>query len=266
MTALIPALERVRVGSVGCDYVRMDEFIALCEKWLVGDSLHHIVTLNPEMIMQAERDPAFREAVHAASLKVPDGAGLIWARWYLRSQQWLLLPSLLAFTFQSVERVTGVDAVMEIARLCEARKLPIYLLGGALLQTKKTAQLLRIRWPQLTVHTSSEHAFDSEGPPAILEDIAAKKPAALLVAYGSPRQTVWIERHRDKLASVRVALGVGGAFAILSEELPRAPRLLRMLNMEWLWRLYLEPNRLPRIFKATVLFPLLVARQKRKRV
>jgi N-acetylglucosaminyldiphosphoundecaprenol N-acetyl-beta-D-mannosaminyltransferase len=82
------------------------------------------------------------------------------------------------------------------------------------------------------------------------------------VAYGAPKQTIWIEQQRGTLSSVRIAVGVGGAFAMLSENLPRAPRLLRQANLEWLWRLYLEPGRLPRIVQATVQFPLRMHQQK----
>ncbi len=263
MTIRTPADERIRIGSVWCNFMRREGFTKLCGTWLISGPFHHVVTLNPEMIMQAERDPAFKGALRAAELRVPDGAGLIWARWYLRSKQWMLAPSLLAFLFQPVERVTGVDAVMELARLCNTHALAIYLLGGAGAQTGKTAQLLRGHWPKLIVHTSPRHTFTLDGPRTIIADIQEKQPAVLLVAYGSPLQTLWIEHHRNKLSSVRIAVGVGGAFAMLSEELPRAPRMLRMLNLEWLWRLYLEPSRLPRIWQATVRFPLLVARQKR---
>lgn len=255
--------ERIRIGPVWCDFMSMEAFVALCDRWIVSHAFHHVVTLNPEMIMEAQHDVAFRDAVGAADVRVPDGAGLIWARWYLRSAQWLLIPSLLAFLFQRVERVAGVDAVLELARLCDTRSASLYLLGGTGPQTRATAHLLRERWPQLTVHVSPEHSFTLDGPETILTDIAQKQPTVLLVAYGSPRQTVWIHRYRDRFPSVRIALGVGGAFAILGEKLPRAPRLLRRLNLEWLWRLYLEPGRLPRIWRATVRFPLLIAHQKR---
>lgn len=263
MISQIIAGERIRVGSVWCDFMRMEEFVALCNSWLTSNAFHHVVTLNPEMVMQAERNPLFRDAVQSADVRVPDGAGLIWARWYLRSEQWTLVPSLLAFLFQPVERVAGVDTVMELARLCNLHTLPLYLLGGAAAQTHKTARVLLKRWPQLVVHTSPSHEYSHDGPTEIVADIQKKKPAVLLVAYGSPRQTLWIERHKQALQGVTIAVGVGGAFAILSEELPRAPRVLRKLNVEWLWRLYLEPSRLPRIWEATISFPYLIALRKK---
>jgi N-acetylglucosaminyldiphosphoundecaprenol N-acetyl-beta-D-mannosaminyltransferase len=124
--------------------------------------------------------------------------------------------------------------------------------------------LLKERFPKLTVATSANHRYDATGPAAILADINDKRPDLLFVAYGAPAQTVWIEANKNKLPSVKLAMGVGGAFAILSEDTPRAPSLLRRLNLEWLWRLVLEPSRVPRIWQATVKFPLFVHAAKKK--
>lgn len=258
-------VETLQLGQVSCDFIRQDAFQAWCEQLLQTTpppALQHVVTLNPEMVMLAEEQPTFREAVKQADLRVPDGAGLIWAQWYIRSQFWSLIPSLIAFSFRDVERITGVDTVWLVARLCARFSQPLYLLGGTLLQVKETARQLQQQLPKLTVFTSPDHAFDIDGPATILADIQQKKPAVLLVAYGPLKQIPWIEQHRHSLPQVRLAVGVGGAFAILSEERPRAPKFLRQLNLEWLWRLLLEPTRLPRIWAATVRFPLMIARQK----
>jgi len=257
-------IEQLRLAHVGCDYVRRNDFLRLCERWLTqtAGSFNHIVTLNPEMVLLAEERTAFREAVNAAELRVPDGAGIVWARWFIRSRFWSLWPSLLAFPFVMVERITGVDSVEALASLCEKQGVPMYLLGGTQTQVVTTAQYLRKKYPRLTVDTSADHTFALDGPPAILTDIQEKQPGVLLVAYGAPRQTEWIERHRNDLPSVRIAMGVGGAFAILSEDRPRAPKFLQRLNLEWLWRLILEPSRLPRIWRATVRFPVLIQQQK----
>jgi exopolysaccharide biosynthesis WecB/TagA/CpsF family protein len=53
-------------------------------------------------------------------------------------------------------------------------------------------------------------------------------------------------------------MGVGGSFDMWADELPRAPAALRTLGLEWAWRLALEPRRLPRMFRAAVVFPLRV--------
>lgn len=256
--------EERTLGHVACHVLSKDDFRQLCQAWLSEPDFHHVVTLNPEMVMQAETDQSFRKALMAADVRVSDGAGIIWAQWYLRSDFWPLIPSLLGFLFHTVERITGVDAILTLAALAQESKQSVYLLGGTPSQNEKTAARLRRLFPELSLFSAPDHRFDLNGPQAIVADIQARQPAVLLVAYGAPKQTLWIKQLRAQLSSVRIAIGVGGAFGILAEERPRAPRLLRRLNLEWLWRLGLEPRRLPRIWQATVQFPLLIKRQKER--
>jgi len=267
MTAHLPraqtrAVDHLQLGKLVCDFMSRDTFLAICKEWLNSNHFHHVITLNAEMAVQAEWDGEFQAAAEAADARIPDGAGLLWAQWYIRSQFWALMPSLVAFLFRRVERIPGVELVRDLARMCQEQKKPIYLLGGTKAQVEATAARLQREFPNLKIGVSSGHEFDISGPPEILGDIQRLKPAVLLVAYGVPKQTLWIEQHRENLPSVRIAAGVGGAFAILSEDTPRAPLALQKLNMEWLWRLILEPRRLPRIWKAVVTFPRLIAKQK----
>lgn len=254
--------EQVLIGNVPCDFLSRQEFELLCSEWLADNHFHHVVTLNPEMIMQATHDHAFLTALKTADIRIPDGAGLIWARWFLRSPAWSLWGSLLSFFFVNAERVTGVDTIMFLAKFCATHALPMYLLGGTPGSLLASTQFLQRTWPDLVIFTSRSHEFSLTGPADIVKDIEQKAPAVLLVAYGAPKQSVWIEKYRHQLPSVRIAVGVGGAFAILGEELPRAPRWLRQINLEWLWRLYLEPSRASRIWTAVIQFPRLVKKQK----
>ena len=257
-------IDRYRIGPVISDFLETADFKKLCRQWLAGEQFRHVVTLNPEMVRRAERDTFFRAAVAAADIRVPDGSGIIWARWYLRSNFWSLGASLAAFPFIAIKQITGVETIMMLAQLCSQSGQAIYLLGASWQQRQSTAKVMTSAYPELIVQLSApEH--DSPGTEvAVVEDIAAKQPAVLLVAYGAPQQSLWIEQHRAIFADIRIAVGVGGAFSILSETTPRAPRLMRKMNLEWFWRLILQPQRLPRIWQATVRFPLLIRQQKKR--
>lgn len=254
--------EQLPIGKTRCDYVTEESFFSLVDLWLRSNTFHHVVTLNPEMVIMAEHDTKFREAINRAEIRVPDGSGLIWARWYVRSEFWSLLPSLFAFLFRSADRLSGVDSIVHLCELALKADQAVYLLGGTKYQNTHTQEYIKFRFPELRVYSAPPHTFTMNGPTEIIQDIQEKKPGVLLVAYGAPKQSVWIENNRDALPSVRVAVGVGGAFAIISEDRPRAPLFFRRRNLEWLWRLFLEPSRLPRIWNAVVRFPLLVHQQK----
>jgi N-acetylglucosaminyldiphosphoundecaprenol N-acetyl-beta-D-mannosaminyltransferase len=80
----------------------------------------------------------------------------------------------------------------------------------------------------------------------------------LLVAFGAPRQDLWIAEHGKELPpSVKVAMGVGGVFDYLSGRVLLAPALVRRLGLEWLFRLIMQPWRWKRILQVLV-FGLLV--------
>jgi N-acetylglucosaminyldiphosphoundecaprenol N-acetyl-beta-D-mannosaminyltransferase len=68
----------------------------------------------------------------------------------------------------------------------------------------------------------------------------------LLVAFGAPKQELWIDRLRDQL-EVSVAVGVGGAFDYLAGRVPRAPVWMRRAGLEWLHRLVRQPWRARRM-------------------
>ncbi len=266
-------VESVKIGSVAGDFLEHEEWLKLIDGWVGGNRGRphttgirgkHIVTLNPEMVMRAETDGEFRRALERADLRIPDGAGLIWARWYLRSEGWLLAPSLLIFLGQRVRRITGVEAVFDLAETCQRHQTGMYLLGGKPEAVKKTRRLLELKYPNLRIKNSGAHTADLSGARDILDDIIKFKPAVLLAAYGAPLQSLWIDKYLSELPSVKAAVGVGGAFEIIGEFLPRAPKWMRSINMEWLWRLGLEPKRWPRIKTAVIDFPLLVQMQKKR--
>jgi N-acetylglucosaminyldiphosphoundecaprenol N-acetyl-beta-D-mannosaminyltransferase len=63
------------------------------------------------------------------------------------------------------------------------------------------------------------------------------------VAFGAPRQELWIARWRDHL-TIPVAMGVGGLFDFYSGRIPRAPVWMREIGLEWVYRLSQEPRRM----------------------
>ena len=80
--------------------------------------------------------------------------------------------------------------------------------------------------------------------------------------FGAPDQEYFLESLRGRSESVRLVMGVGGAFDFLTGKLPRAPRVFRVIGLEWLWRLFLQPSRWKRIWRAVVVFPIAVIQEK----
>jgi N-acetylglucosaminyldiphosphoundecaprenol N-acetyl-beta-D-mannosaminyltransferase len=86
-------------------------------------------------------------------------------------------------------------------------------------------------------------SLDSEG---IVAAVNQAEPDVLLVAFGNPKQELWIAQHRHLLPGVSVLIGVGCVFDLLAGRARRAPRWMQRSGLEWLHRLAGEPRRLAR--------------------
>lgn len=238
----------VEVVGVPVHPVSLEEAEAAAAAWLERASpraLRHVVTLNPEMVMQARRDPALAACVREADLVVPDGVGVVWAGRTLGHPM--------------KGRVPGIELAERLLAACAGRGLPVFLVGGrpagpeGPAVAEQAARRLAAR-PELAglVVAGWHHgyfAWDSPEEARLLQALEAARPALLLVGMGSPRQERFIARHRRRLAGcgVRVAIGVGGSFDVWAGRSRRAPPLMRRLGLEWLYRVAREPWRLRRV-------------------
>jgi len=209
----------------------LDSIEQIIVQWRASDRAQvcqQIVTVNPEFVMNAQRNKDFRTAINAAALIVADGVGVVWATRYLGRP----VP----------ERVTGTDLLPELAQRCAAAGYRLYLLGAA----PGIAEAAGARLQELA--SGLVIAGTYAGSPApneeeeIIERVRAAHADVLCVAYGAPAQDLWIWRNLARLP-VAVAIGVGGAYDFLSGRQQRAPVFLRKLGLEWLYRLYREPWR-----------------------
>ena len=229
-----PPAPSLDILGVRVDDVTYDEAITLIEGWIdaarsgVGDA-HVVTTPNPEFVIAARGDPAFRALLARAALNIPDGVGL------------LLAARLLGDRFR--EHVRGTDLVERLAHRAAARGDRWYLLGAAPGVARAAADRLVGRHPGLRIAGAEPGSPRREDDARVRALIAAAGPVdLLLVAYGAPAQEAWLDRNLAPLG-IPVGIGVGGVFNYLSGRVPRAPRWVRRLELEWLHRLLTQPWR-----------------------
>lgn len=243
--------------GVRVDPVTMQECLDRMSVFLESEGQHHVVTVNPEYIMEARRNAKFRSVLNASPLAVPDGVGLRVAA--IAQGRWL------------PERVTGADLTIRIAQIAAAKGKSLMLFGAESGIAKRAAISLRSTFPRLHIAgAENEENFlhHRRKESDVIARIRRRRPAVLLVALGAPKQDLWIARNLQHMPSVKVAMGVGGTLDYLAGVVPRAPRFLQRLGCEWLWRLVHEKperrgQRLRRVLIATVLFPFAVLRSPR---
>ncbi len=236
-------MKRIFILGVPIDDVTEQEAVKIIDSLMNDGQLHQVVTVNPEFVMEAQRDQRFMQVLNDASLATADGIGIVWAA------RWLGTPIR--------ERVTGVVLVERLAKQAVIRGWRIFFLGAAPGVAEKAAQVLRHRYAGLQI------AGCYAGSPSIIEEpfvrqqILDANPDILLVAYGHPAQDLWIARNQA-LIRVPLAIGVGGTFDELVGIVPQAPAWMHSFGLKWLWRLIQQPWRFKRIFTAVVRFPLTV--------
>jgi N-acetylglucosaminyldiphosphoundecaprenol N-acetyl-beta-D-mannosaminyltransferase len=159
-------------------------------------------------------------------------------------------------------RVTGMDLAEALVRLAAERGWKMGLIGGGPGQAEAAKRKWQAVFPALPIHAEEggrvqpDGAVDEAGEEAKLR-LTLFAPEVLLVAFGHPKQETWIRQALHEFPSVRVAVGVGGTLDVWGGSLRRAPMLMRRLGLEWMWRLWQEPHRLGRIWRAVVVFPLM---------
>lgn len=181
----------------------------------------YIVTPNPEILMFAKNHASFRDILNGASLALPDGIGVLMASKFLGKS--------------IIGRITGVDFMQELCHEYAKRPITVGFLGGRGGVAKITADCLREKCPGLKV-VFAQDEWDGGKLPHI---------DMLFVALGFPKQEEWIAKNLPHI-DVTAAMTVGGAFDYISGKVPRAPRVLRSLGLEWTFRLMVQPSRFKR--------------------
>lgn len=251
-------IKRLNVAGVPVDPLTFEQATARAVELLSDGGRHLVVTPNPEMAVLADRDPSFRKILESADLALADGSGLLVAAW-IENQR---IPHV----------ITGVVFTLMLASIAEQKKYSMYLLGGKEGIAERAAKGLRENFPELEIAGAESGGrirwIDGtwQQDPDLIGRLVSAKPDILLVALGHGKQERWIRHHLDRLAGVKIAIGVGGTFDFLAGEVWRAPQMLRALHLEWLWRLLLQPWRLPRIFEATLVFLWMVLKKRLKSV
>ena len=232
-----------------------------------------LFTPNPEMVLKAYKNEIFKKVLNSAELIIPDGIGILWASYFLsldRRNFLTLLSSLLAVIFAPKKlrrilpaRVTGADIFPKICEIAAKRKKKVFLLGADEGVAERLKSRLVKKIPNLQV-SGTFSGSPAEGEEDLINQrINESKAELLFVAFGAPAQELWLARNLPKLKTVKFGAGLGGTFNFHAGIISRAPKLFRNLGLEWLWRLIRQPKRLPRIWRATVKFIMLVWRNRK---
>jgi N-acetylglucosaminyldiphosphoundecaprenol N-acetyl-beta-D-mannosaminyltransferase len=186
-----------------------------------------VSTVNALGMDEAVRDSGYRRVLRESAMVLSDGVGLLWGLRFL------------GMPIQ--ERVTGIDFAEQLCRMAAVEGWPVYFLGSSGNTAADCAGALAAKYPGLSVAGARDGYFNMNDP-SVANAVARSGARIVLIAMGIPRQEKWAALHADRLGDI-LAVGVGGAFDVLSGHLRRAPAKVQKFGLEWLFRLCQEPFR-----------------------
>jgi exopolysaccharide biosynthesis WecB/TagA/CpsF family protein len=184
--------------------------------------------VNAHTLNLAAQDHNLRGALNRSALVMNDGLGVsIAAR--MRGERF-------------PENLNGSDFTLQLLEFAAAKRWGVFLLGGEPGVAERAAQRLTERIDGLRI-VDTCHGFTGESDEALARRVSDARAAMLIVALGSPRQEVWIDRNLARTGAL-VGVGVGAFLDFTAGKVTRAPRWMNALGIEWCFRLAQEPRRL----------------------
>jgi N-acetylglucosaminyldiphosphoundecaprenol N-acetyl-beta-D-mannosaminyltransferase len=220
------------------------DIIKRLDFFLLETKNHFITTPNPEIILTAGRDEEYFFILNSADLSVADGFGLVLAG---------------RISGQKISRLTGADITRILLQKANDQNLKVLVINltGGLSTKDDISKALKQKWIKLNfkvIDTTKKERLSIEEN----QQIADFAPEIIFVGLGAPFQEKLIYHELVNWPSSKIAIGIGGSFDFITGKIKRAPKFIRLIGLEWLWRVMLQPQnrlkRLKRIWQATIVF------------
>ena len=242
--------------GITIDAITREEALEVVGDWLSEDRpgyCRYVVTPNVDHVIKLRKNPLFQQAYDEADLVIVDG-------WPIKSVSSL-------FGTLVPETIPGSDFVPWLLTASGERNpgLRVFLLGAAEGVAEKAAERIEALWPSVSVvgwySPPMRFESDPEQCEAIFSAVRQAEPDLLVLGLGAPKQEIFAFQHRHRLHA-KVALCVGATIDFIAGSRRRAPRFVRRMRMEWLYRSLSEPRRLgTRYLSGIVQFPVIVTQE-----
>jgi N-acetylglucosaminyldiphosphoundecaprenol N-acetyl-beta-D-mannosaminyltransferase len=223
------APERVEVLGVPIRNLTMEEALDYIVLVATGETPRRMSFVNTDCINKAQEDPVYAATLRACDAVLADGIGIRIAGKLLHQE--------------IRQNVNGTDLFPLLCRRLQSSESGLFLLGARPGVAESVRDWVERNYPGAKVTGMHHGYFTPPEQPTVLREVRDSGAQILLVAFGAPRQDLWIAQHLGETGAA-VALGVGGLFDFYSGRIPRAPQWMRELSLEWIYRLYQEPSRM----------------------
>ncbi|MDO9231810.1 MAG: WecB/TagA/CpsF family glycosyltransferase [bacterium] len=237
----------MNILGVKVDNLTKKEILEKIRTFLTEPKFHQIATINPEFILETQKNLEFKNILNTCDLNVADGVGIKLAFW--------------RFGKNLKTRLAGADLMLEILKIAQTQKFSIFLAvnKNGLSNFEETKKAILKIYPKLEINGGN---IDTKTEAKLLFDrsLASVFGQILFCNFGAPHQELFI--NSQKCDTIRLAMGVGGSFDFLTKKVRRAPQFMQIIGLEWLWRIFqpqewkFKKERLRKIFQAVIIFPI----------
>lgn len=221
--------ETINLMDIKIDNISMQRAVDLIVEKSVGSICTKIAFVNADCFNISFVNKKYKSALQACDYIFADGIGVKIAGKMIGCEV--------------RDNVNGTDLLPLLCLSSSVNRLPVFFLGSRPDVVDKMVDNLKNKYPDLPIAGYHHGYFNESDEDLIINKIKSSDAKILLVAFGAPKQELWIENFSDKL-DVPVAMGVGGLFDFYSGRIPRAPKWMRSLGLEWVYRLMQEPGRM----------------------
>lgn len=224
-----------------------------------------IYTLNPEILLDSEKDEDYKQVLQQGDYNVIDGTGLRWGLWVKDLKQkynnkllvllfsliWLLILLLYPQFYQKRygSKIMGSKLTKELLVILNSQKGKIFFLwpkfaGDFYNQTsfQKAKEKLEKKYENLRIEYANiflnENLLNIKKNWELLTKINKFSPDSLVCCLGAPNQEKWIDIFAPHLPDTKLLIWAGASIDFISGFQQRSPQWLIKLNLEWLWRLF----------------------------
>jgi N-acetylglucosaminyldiphosphoundecaprenol N-acetyl-beta-D-mannosaminyltransferase len=215
---------RVNILGVGISAINQDYALNQIDGWIQAGRRHYVSVCTVHTVMECQNDSAMRNAVNNAGMATPDGMPLVWL----------------------AKRDSEHAVELAVCQRSVERRYKHFFYGGAVEVPELLSAELRSQFPGLQVvgtYSPPYRDLTQQEEQEIIAAINQVDPDIIWVGLGTPKQDLWMARHRSTL-NAPVLIGVGAAFDFHTKRLPQAPLWMQRSGLEWFFRLSREPSRL----------------------
>lgn len=240
--------DRILLLDTYVDNLSMEETVETVDEFICHGQPLHLMGVNADKINMLRKNMRLKKIINTCDVINADGVSVVWA------SRFLGLPL--------KERVAGIDLMEQLVCRAEKKEYTVFFLGAKQRVVEKTVEVMKDKYPNLKIAGFRNGYFTKNDWDSVAEQIKDSKAQLVFVGITSPLKEYLVD-YLQKAGINCVFMGVGGSFDVISGDIPRAPRWVQNIGMEWMFRVIQEPRRLwKRYLTGNIIFIASVIREK----